>query len=50
MGVRLLTTFLKTEQTGNSIEKIDLHSLHGKKIAVDIFIYMYRYLKEDKLL
>ena len=50
MGVKLLTTFLKTQHTGDGIKKIELESLYGKKIAVDIFIYMYRFLKEDKLL
>tara|TARA_Y100000389_G_C17443764_1_gene510300 strand:- start:1245 stop:2186 length:942 start_codon:yes stop_codon:yes gene_type:complete len=50
MGVKLLTTFLKTQDTGDGIKKIELKSLSGKKIAVDIFIYMYRFLKEDKLL
>ena len=50
MGVKLLTTFLKTQQTGDGIKKIELESLSGKKIAVDIFIYIYRFLKEDKLL
>ena len=50
MGVKLLTTFLKTQDTGDGIKKIELKSLSGKKIAVDTFIYMYRFVKEDKLL
>lgn len=50
MGVKLLTTFLKTQETGDGAFKQHLSELSGKVIVIDIFIYLYKYLKEEKLL
>jgi flap endonuclease-1 len=49
MGVKLLNTFLKSLQC-EGIRKISLTDLAGKKIAVDISIYLYRYLHQDALI
>ena len=42
MGVRLLQTFLGTLRNAN-IKQVHLRQLNGKKIAVDISIYLYRF-------
>jgi flap endonuclease-1 len=49
MGIRMLNKFLQSK-CKNSISSISLSSLSGKKIVVDISIYMYKYLGEDALL
>ena len=49
MGIRMLNKFLQSK-CRNSISSIPLSSLSGKKIVVDISIYMYKYLGEDALL
>ena len=49
MGIRMLNKFLQSK-CKNSISSISLSSLAGKKIVVDISIYMYKYLGEDALL
>jgi 5'-3' exonuclease len=49
MGIRMLNKFLQSK-CKNSISSIPLSSLAGKKIVVDISIYMYKYLGEDALL
>ena len=42
MGIHLLNTFLQSLRNNGS-RKIDLSSLSGRKIVVDIYIYMYRF-------
>jgi hypothetical protein len=49
MGIKNLNRFLK-EQSKDSIKFISMAELSGKKIAIDISIYMYRYASEGTLL
>jgi flap endonuclease-1 len=49
MGIKHLNRFLK-EHCKQSIQIVNLESMRGKKIAVDISIYMYRYASDDTLL
>jgi len=49
MGIRHLNKFFK-ENASDSINFIPLSTLSGKKIAIDISIYMYKYASEDTLL
>ena len=49
MGIKHLNRFLR-EEVQNSIKFISLAELSGKKIAVDISIYMYKYASEGCLL
>ena len=50
MGIKLLTSLFKKYNVNNGITEITLEKLGGKKIVVDIFIYLYKYLKEERLL
>jgi len=49
MGIKHLNRFLR-EEAQNCIKFISLAELSGKKIAVDISIYMYKYASEGTLL
>ena len=49
MGIRYLNRFLK-DNASPSIKFSRLSDLSGKKIAVDISIYMYRFASEDTLI
>jgi len=49
MGIRDLNRFFR-ENAAESIKLISLTELSGKKIAVDINIYMYKYAAEDTLI
>lgn len=49
MGIRYLNRFLK-ENASESIRLSRLAELSGKKIAVDISIYMYRFASDDNLI
>jgi flap endonuclease-1 len=49
MGIRYLNRFLK-ENAAESIKLCRLAELYGKKIAVDISIYMYRFASDDNLI
>jgi hypothetical protein len=49
MGIKHLNKFLRDEAQ-KSIKFISLAELSGKKIAVDISIYMYKYASESTLL
>jgi len=49
MGIKHLNRFLRDEAQ-NSIKFISLKELSGKKVAVDISIYMYKYASEGTLL
>lgn len=49
MGIRHLNRFLK-DNASSSINLCKLSELSGKKIAVDISIYMYRFASENALI
>jgi len=49
MGIRYLNRFLK-ENASESIKLCRLSELAGKKIAVDISIYMYRFVSDNCLI
>ena len=49
MGIRMLNKFLQ-EKCKDSISCIHLSSLSGKKIVIDISIYLYKFLSEGALL
>jgi 5'-3' exonuclease len=49
MGIKHLNKFLRTE-CGDSIKAISFAELSGKKIAVDISIYMYKYESNESLI
>ena len=49
MGIRALNKFLQVK-CKSSIKSIPLSELSGKKIAVDISIYLYKYISENALL
>lgn len=49
MGIRYLNKFLR-ENCTESIRSINMADLSGKRIAVDISIYLYKYEAEDTLL
>jgi len=49
MGIKYLNRFLK-ENASNSINITSISNLSGKKIAVDISIYMYKYASENCLI
>lgn len=48
MGVKQLNTYLKKYCT-NGLKKMHLYELKNKNIAVDISIYMYKYLRTNNL-
>jgi len=49
MGIRYLNRFLR-DNASCAIKAISLSELSGKKIAVDISIYMHKYAAEDSLI
>ena len=49
MGIRMLNKFLQ-DKCKSSISRVNLSKLSGKKIAVDISIYLYKFLGENALL
>jgi flap endonuclease-1 len=49
MGIKHLNNFFRSE-CGNSIKVISIAELSGKKIAVDISIYMYKYESNEALI
>ena len=49
MGVKLLSKLLKT-QCYEETKQIHLSSLFGKKICIDVSIYLYRYKSQDTLI
>ena len=49
MGVKLLSKLLKT-QCYNETKQIHLSSLYGKKICIDVSIYLYRYKGQNTLI
>jgi flap endonuclease-1 len=50
MGIKYLNKFLRKECNEQAIRQISLSELSGKKIAVDISIYMYKYAGEETLI
>jgi len=50
MGIKFLNGFLKKSCSPNSISKVCLSALTGKKIAVDVSIYLYKFTAENKLI
>ena len=49
MGIRNLNRYLRT-QCPNSLKCIHLRELSGKKVAIDVSIYLYKYESENALL
>jgi 5'-3' exonuclease len=49
MGIRNLNKYLYKNCSKSSIYKIHVKELIGKTIVIDTSIYIYKYLKEDKL-
>ena len=49
MGIKHLNRFLRTE-CGDSIKFVSIAELSGKKIAVDISIYMYKFHADNVLI
>jgi flap endonuclease-1 len=49
MGVKLLSRLLKTQCYDDS-EQIHLSSLYGKKICIDVSIYLYRFKGQNTLI
>jgi flap endonuclease-1 len=49
MGIKYLNRFFKDEAP-EFMKKIHLKQLYGKKIAVDISIFMYKYISENNLI
>jgi 5'-3' exonuclease len=50
MGIRYLNQFLQKNANKSSIQLCNLSELSGKKIAVDISIYLYRYIADNSLI
>ena len=50
MGIQNLNTIIRQKCTPDSIHKIGLNVLSGKTIAIDISIYLYRFMGESTLL
>ena len=50
MGIRYLNKFLRTECNGENIKFINVAELSGKKIAIDISIYLYKFIGDDSLI
>ena len=49
MGIKHLNKFLRNE-CQNSIKITSISDLSGKKIAVDISIYLYKFASDDSLI
>ena len=49
MGIKSLNSFLK-EKCKDSLHKIDFSELSGKKIVVDVSIYIYKFLEKSMLI
>lgn len=50
MGIKHLNRFLLDNCNKKSITKIHLSKLSGKKLAIDVSIYLYKFLSENALL
>lgn len=49
MGIKYLNRFIR-ENAPSSVQMVSLAELSGKKIAVDVSIYLYRYATEEALI
>ena len=49
MGIQYLNSYIKKNVGHDSLVKVSLKMLENKVIAVDISIYLYRYLSEGDL-
>ena len=49
MGIRNLNSFLR-DNASSAIKFINIAEMSGKKIAVDISIYMYKFASDDSLI
>ena len=50
MGIQYLNTFIKNNTTSKSVEKITFDQLKNKVIAVDISIYLYKFINDGSLI
>ena len=50
MGIKHLNRFLKENCSKNSIRKIELHQMSGKRIVIDQSIHLYKYMSDDALI
>ena len=50
MGIQYLNTYIKNNTTSKSIRKISFNELKNKVIAVDISIYLYKFMNDDLLI
>ena len=50
MGIKYLNRYLLNKCKNTSIHRISLQFITGKTIVIDSFIYIYKYLGEDKLI
>jgi 5'-3' exonuclease len=50
MGIKDLNQFLRTNCSEEAIKRIQISQLSGKKIAVDISIYLYKYVLDNTLI
>jgi 5'-3' exonuclease len=50
MGIKDLNKFIRSNCSKEAIKKVNLDQLYGKKIAVDISIYLYKYAIDDCLI
>lgn len=48
MGIRMLNKYLK-EYSSNAMEEVTISELSGKKIAIDVSIFMYQFKGENTL-
>lgn len=49
MGIKYLNKFLRENVSKNAIKCIPMQELCGKKIAIDISIYMFKFVGEKSL-
>ena len=50
MGIKNLNRFLLDNCNKKSITKIHLSKLSGKKLVIDVSIYLYKFLSENALI
>ena len=50
MGIKDLNQFIRMNCSEEAVKKLKLFELSGKKIAVDISIYLYKYVSENNLI
>jgi 5'-3' exonuclease len=50
MGIRFLNGFLKSNCSPSAIHLVNFGALTGKKVAIDISIYLYKFSAENRLI